>query len=322
MSQILKLLDDLRDTDTVSERLRELEPDQEILRENLEGIQRRREVIARRLNEELRTSQSDLVQYHVRKNEDDRYPVLAVAKAISGFQELVTSVFDAIRSAPKKQYRPLADNVVLSTLDLAMALPVGSVLVSMSVQNDRLLAVKSDLDQTFDRVFEIINTRDSERLRGLADVVGIASISKAHAWAAATCNFGLSTKIEIRKDLTSEPQRVEISNLQAQTLKDIIEEKSDKQVDPETVVGELIGIDVDDNPDRTYFHLDTIDKRTIIGKLDSSFPRGQHWAVREFYMARLAKVTTTRYSTGEERVDWLLVHLQPFLGELPAPDRA
>src|SRR5580692_10937532 len=115
MSQILKLLDDLRDTDAVSEHLREIEPDQEILRENLEGIQRRREVLARRLNEQLRTTQSDLVQYHVKKTEDDRYPVLAIARAISGFQELVTSVFDALRSAPKKQYRPQAENVVLST---------------------------------------------------------------------------------------------------------------------------------------------------------------------------------------------------------------
>src|ERR1700733_751361 len=141
MNRIFKLLDDLRDTDAVTERLREVETDQDILRENLEGFQRRREVLERRLTEELKISQSDLVQYHVKKTEDDRYPVLAIAKAISGFQELVTSVFDAIRSAPKKQYRPQPGNVALSTLDLAMALPVGSVLISMSVENDRLLAV-------------------------------------------------------------------------------------------------------------------------------------------------------------------------------------
>ena len=320
MSHITKLLDALRDTDAVSERLRELEPDQDILRENLEGIRRRREVLAMQLNKELRSSQSDLVQYHVKKNEDERYPVLAVARAVAGFQELVTSVFDALRSAPKKQYRPQADNVALSTLDFAMALPVGSVLVSMSVENDRLLAVKSDLDQTFDRVFEIMNTRDSERLRSLADVVGIASISKAHDWAATAANFGLNTKIEIQKDLKSEPQRIEISNSQAQILKEIIEEKSDKQIDLETVVGELLGIDVDPNPDQSYFHIETIDKRRITGKLDSSFSRTRSWAVHVVYTARIAKVTTTKYSTGEERVEWLLVFLEPFAGQLTGPE--
>jgi hypothetical protein len=38
----------------------------------------------------------DLVQYHVEGPEADRYPAVAAAKAILGFQELITSVFDAM----------------------------------------------------------------------------------------------------------------------------------------------------------------------------------------------------------------------------------
>jgi hypothetical protein len=197
-----------------------------------------------------------------------------------------------------------------------MALPVGSVLVSMSVKNDRLLAIKSELDQTFDRVFEILNTRDSEHLRALADVVGIASISKAHDWAASVAWFGLNTKIEIQKDTTEPPRQVEISNSQAQMLKEIIEEKSDRETDPETVIGLLVGIDVDQDVDRSRFHVKTQDGRDIVGKLAETFPRGQHWAVNENYIAQVIKVTTTKYSTGQDTVEWLLGHLAPFLGDL------
>lgn len=317
MNEIHRILELLQDTDEASVRFEQLtrdNPDDLANLVNVRAVRKRRADLERRLNAELRTSQADLVQYHIKKTEEDRYPVVAVAEAISGFQQLVTSVFDALRSTPKKRYRPQPDNVALSTLDLAMALPVGSVLVSMSIENNRLLAIQSELDQTFERVFEILNTRDSEHLRQLADVVGIASIAKAHDWAASAAWHGLNTKIEIQKDTTKEPRRFEISNSQAQTLMEVIEEKSDKEIEPETVMGELIGIDVDPDPDRTYFHIETNDKRTLTGQLDVSFPRDQHWAVHVIYTARVAKVTTTKYATGEERIEWVLVHLQPFEG--------
>jgi len=38
----------------------------------------------------------------------------------------------------------------------------------MSVENERLIAVKSDLDHTFDRVFDILNAREPDDLRELA----------------------------------------------------------------------------------------------------------------------------------------------------------
>lgn len=323
MNEIQRLLDQLQDTDSATLHFQQLaqgDPHNILHAINVRAVRKRRTDLERRLNAELKTTQADLVQYHIKKTEEDRYPVLAVAQAISGFQELVTSVFDALRSAPKKRYRPQPDNLALSTLDLAMALPVGSVLVSMSVENNRLLAIKSELDQTFDRVFEILNTRESEHLRALADVVGIASISKAHDWAASVAWFGLNTKIEIQKDITEPPHMIEISNSQAQTLKEIIEEKSDRVVEPETVVGELIGIDVDPDVDRSQFHLATTDARSISGKLADTFPRSQHWAVHELYTAQVIKVTITKYSTGQDTVEWLLGNLAPFSGALPPPN--
>jgi len=228
MNQIHRLLEQLQDTDSTVEQLERLaadSPNDPAYAINARAIRKRRADLERRLNAELRITQADLVQYHVERTDINRYPVTAVAKAILGFQELVTSVFDAIRTTPKQRYRPSADNIELSTLDFAIAVPVGSVLVSMSVENERLLALQSELDQTFERVFEVLNTRDSDGLRGLAEKVGIASISKAHDWAATTAQFGLNTKIRIQKTLESS-LAFEISNVEAQSLKEAIEEKA------------------------------------------------------------------------------------------------
>jgi hypothetical protein len=165
MNELVRILSLLQETDAAASRVQQdikSNPHDEVSRINAAAIHKRRSDLERRLNRELRVGQSDLVQYHIAKTEDREYPVLAVAKAIAGFQELVTSVFDAIRTAPKQRYRPSPESTALSSLDFGMALPVGSVVVSMTVPNERLIAVKSDLDQTFDSVFRILNTKESE----------------------------------------------------------------------------------------------------------------------------------------------------------------
>jgi hypothetical protein len=311
MNELARILSQLQETDNVSaqfERELKTNPNDEIARINSEAVLKRRMDLERRLSSELRSTQADLVEYHVSRTEDEKYPVLAIAKAISGFQELVTSVFDALKSAPKQRYRPSAENAALSSLDFGMALPVGSVLVSMSIPNDRLIAFKTELDETFENVFKILNTKEPEALREIANRVGIASIVKAHDWAASTAQFGLNTKIKVQKDLTT-ALNVEISTAGAQTLKEIIEEKSDQKIESHQVQGELVGIDVE--PPQTYFRLKTVDGRDLQGKLSDTFPRGNEWAVHVSYTAILLQVTTVRYSTGEEKVDWVLADLRP-----------
>jgi hypothetical protein len=312
MNEIHRILEQLQDTDSAAtrfEQLAEQNPNDTVHAINVRAIRKRRTDLERRLNAELRNTQSDLVQYHVEKSELDRYPALAVAKAIAGFQELVTAVFDAIRSTPKKRYRPSAENIALSTLDFAMAAPVNSVLISLSIENERLLAIKSELDQTFERVFEILKTREPDGLRMLAGRVGIAALSKAHDWAASTAQFGLNTTIAVRKEIGIDPVDFSISNSEAQSLKEAIEGQSDRATEPEAVIGELIGIDVDADLDRSYFHVKTQDGRNLEGKLAGSFLRDQHWAVHVVYIAHVIKITTIKYATGEEKVEWVLASL-------------
>lgn len=315
MKTIEQLLNQLGETEAANLRITHMladRPNDDLLRVNAEAIRKRRGDLERRLNSELRSTQSDLIEYHVDRPADDRYPVLAVAKTIAGFQELVTAVFDAIRTTPKQRYRPAPENVALSTLDFAMALPIGSVVVSLSVENERLLAIKSDLDRTFDEVFSLLKATDSEGLRGVAASIGIASIAKAHDWAESSSTFGLNTRISINKG-EDEERSFSLSSQDALKLKEIIEQRSEKRFTPHNVVGELVGIDID-RP-RTYFHIKTVDGQHLEGKLADTFAVDQEWAVHVTYNAKLIKVETVRYATGEEKIDWLLASLSAFDAE-------
>jgi hypothetical protein len=117
----------------------------------------------------------------------------------------------------------------------------GSVVVALSVHNDRLLAVKSELDQTFDLVISLLHARTDTELRELVNRVGVASISRAYNWAENSASYGLDTSIAWSKAIPhGEP--VSITKQQAQTLKDAIDATSDEEIKPEEHDCELIGI--------------------------------------------------------------------------------
>ncbi len=308
MNQLQHLIEQLQDTDSLIRKLdliAEQNPENEIYQFNIDSIKKRRSDLERRLNKELRFSQADLVQYHIAKEKTDSYPVKAVAKTIFDFQELITSVFDALRTTPKQRYTPSTESIELSSLEFSMALPVNSILISMSIQNERFLLIESELDKTFANVFEILKATDSDKLRELASKVGIASISKAHHWAQETWRYGLDTKITISKNL-SEPLEFEISKSDALALKEAIEQKSEQFISQENIIGELVGIDVE-RPG--YFHIRSLTGEDVGGKLSETFQTDAEWVININYIAHLSKISTVKYSTGEEKIDWILEKL-------------
>jgi hypothetical protein len=309
MTQIRTIIGDLQDTDLTIERLLTLaqsQPDDDIARFNLETIKKRRTDLERKLNYELRTEQADVVEYKIERVEVGTYPAKAIAGSIVTFQDLVTSVFDAIRTTPKKSYKPSPASVELSAMDFAGA-RAGSVIVAMAIHNERLLAVKSELDTTFDLVVALLRARTDGQLRELVNRVGIASISKAYSWAENSAAYGLDTSIAWSKAVPhGEP--VAISKQQALALKDAIEATSDEQITLEEYDCELVGID----DDTSYFHIKMVDGTEIKGGISAEFPKGIQWVTHENYHALLSKSVRIKYSTGEERERWTLVRLTPF----------
>jgi len=83
MSQLFSLLEQLQDTNSVTDQLDRMmadNPSDEIYRINADALRKRQRDLRRRLDLELRGSQSDLIQYHIQRTEVDRYPALAIAR--------------------------------------------------------------------------------------------------------------------------------------------------------------------------------------------------------------------------------------------------
>jgi hypothetical protein len=283
-------------------------PDDEVLQLNMQSVAKRQNDLVRRIDFDLHVTQNEICRYRVVRDWSDTYPAKAVAESLSKFQDLVTSVFDALRTAPKRRYRPSAENVDLSSLNFAGA-AAGSVIVTLSIPNDRLLAGETVLDRTFQLVERTLEAKDSEALHALAEEVGVATITKAYAWADANVSFGLDTSIAWGKHFATE-NKFAVTRDDAQAIKELIEDKSDEKTDPFEMDCVLVGFD---GPE-SYFHIQRIgEKEEIKGDLGPNVTHS--WTTNQPYRARLLRRSQIKYATGEEKVSWTLIDLLPL--ELP-----
>jgi hypothetical protein len=302
MIDLRDTLDSLHDTDVIVAKLNNLSENlaqDKILRINLEALVKRRHDLERRLGAQLRSDQLDLIEYRIEAASGDSCAAIAIARALQRFQEVTTCVFDAVRTAPKRIYQPSRENAELSMMTLAGA-RVGSVMMSLSIPNERLIAIQSDLDVAFELVFEVLRARSQNRLVQVQARTGIAALARAHAWAQNNVEYGLATFISWQKSMAVS-ESVAISQNDALLLQKTIENTALERIDDFEEECELLGL----NNASSSFVLRMATGDELAGLLGNQFPRGT-WTIHARYVAALTRRLRVRCSTGEETALWTL----------------
>ncbi|MCC6791647.1 MAG: hypothetical protein IT336_08185, partial [Thermomicrobiales bacterium] len=253
----------------------------------------------------LATHQLDLLRYRVELFDGSAPPAMAIARSVVQLQSLVTAVFDAVRSGPKRHHHPSHENLRMSSLSFA-SVPGTKAGLYLSIPNDRLLVLASDLDATFELIFELLAARSKTILRNLAARVGIASVVAAHAWAENAVQHGLTTTIGWRK-ANDERRTVALSHSDALLFKTAVESVTDDSVDEIDRPCELLAID----EAAGTFRIEATGSEVIAGTLGEGFARGGNWTTHHWYTAVLHRAVRVRYATGEETVRWSLRRLIP-----------
>lgn len=307
MSRLADLLEGIAEAEALAADLRlaiESDPADSTVPVNLEAVSRRRSDLERQLAAILAHVQMDLLRYQVEQFDGSDAPAIAACESIVRFQTLLTTVFDAVRSGPKRLYQPAAENVRLSALHFARA-PAGSA-VHLVIANDRLLAMESDLDVALELTFELFAARAKTLIRDIAARAGIAAVAAAHGWAGIAVTHGLTTTIGWRKR-NSERRSVTLSHSEALLFRTAIEAVVDEASQPRTCECELLSLD---EQART-FRLLLADKSLVSGQIADTFPFGGRWTLRHGYVADLLRASRVSYTSGEESIAWWLRGLAP-----------
>lgn len=302
MSRFQELVDLLTETDELLERLRE-NGDDDFIRLNSLSVKRRRNEISAELDEYLAFKQRSFLVYRIIRAGEQRYPAKAVGGALEVFQDLLTSVYDALVTGPKKRFRPALESIQETMLEFGGA-SAGSVKIFLAADEDRVLVDQTKFHQALQLVEKTLSAQSTDDLTALSKEVGIASISRAYTWAQHASQNGFTTELSWGQSLENRNDIV-IKREEAERVRALIAERSDEEPVSVEEVGILHGFD----KETSYFHFEVSGQKDHIkGEVSPSMP--QKITTGVLYKARMIMTTVTVFATGEEKVKWMLLSLE------------
>jgi hypothetical protein len=308
MNMLLDLREKLQDTHATMARLRRAliaSPGDDGLALMAESLAQRQEDLEVAFSRAAGAQLLDVCKYRLIPETGDAYPILGISKILAEFQQLVTTVFDAIKTKrPKVRARIAPDLVQLSTFDFGYVAP-GSLEVVLTVPNDRLLLVESDLDHAVNTVFRMMKSSDARDVGNLAETVGAASIKKLYELSEDHYKYALSADIRWIRD-TDIKAEIFVQPAEFEFLCGRLDERSEETNETVSVRGRLVGLDVDVGT----FHMTFPEGEDIRGRLGGMVTRDRPSQVPGNYIADMVKTTVVYYSTREDNTRYELLELR------------
>ncbi|MBI4303797.1 MAG: hypothetical protein HY665_05620 [Chloroflexi bacterium] len=237
--------------------------------------------------------------------EEGRPSVKALSNVLGDFQNLVTTVYDAVKTAiPKTRARISADIASESEFQFGYTFP-GSVGVVLTIPNQRLLLGESHLDESLRLIFEMAKVYDSSVILEFAKRIGPASVRALYKWAYDHAESGLGADIEWRRKQNIRT-RLFAQRPELQKLYHAISITSDEHTTELTLHGDLVGADVT----RKTFHMKLVQGEDIRGSFTDAISEDLRVELPKRYKARIIKTEKILYSTEEEITSYYLLELQ------------
>lgn len=246
----------------------------------------------------------DVCSYRVFR--DGAVPTLKGLSSVLGdFQSLVSTVYDAVKSqVPKMRARISVEIASATEFRFAYTYP-GSVGVVLTLPNERRLLGESALDESIQAIANMAKVERPSDVLQYAQRFGPATVRALYRWAYDHAESGLGVDIEWRRQqvvrthlLTQRPE--------FEKLHHTISITSEETVSEETLVGSLVGADVE----RQSFHLRLENGDDIRGRLAVALNKEQTIELPKRYRARLVRTHKISYSTEEELDSYQLTGLE------------
>jgi hypothetical protein len=305
MSALLNLIAKLRDNGAlISELEKELAKNRASRAIELEliSLHQHKRKLETQLEEIAANELIDICDYRVIPA-SDYFPISALASILKQFQDLFTTVFDAIKSGPKKMARVSAEIAKESEFGFGYTYS-GSLGIKLTIPNTRLIGVAPAVDQCFENVLKLTQARTSEQIVEFSHTLGVASIRKLFAWSDNLQKLDTSAEIKWQKG-KQVMNSVVVQPPQLRELCGIIKAKSKEELEKHDLTGTLVGLDT---LLRT-FHISFPEGEDMKGSLSKDFSNDPHAEIDTIYSAKITKKITTHFSTEEEDCKYELLSL-------------
>lgn len=280
------------------------DPASKALRINLAAKQKLANQMRERLFQAAKERSVEICNYRLIQVKSGRYGLLYVSDSMLNYQYLFTQVHDARKSGPKSKASFGNDVLEESMLEVGYTYS-GSLGIVLMVPSDPDLFDRTNLDNSIDTFFRVIEIERTSELREIAKELGNAVIKRVHDWSAANVRGGFDADVRwSRSDGRQLGQLVQHGRMEK--LVNLIEATSAIETEIIEVTGTLVGIDVKAGT----FHFVVPNGNDYRGFLARDFDRNVEIKVNKTYLARISEARTTIYATEQTRRERVLLFLR------------
>ncbi len=267
----------------------------------LQSLESRRDKFREELAEITKQESIEVCDYRIIQSSGSSYALSAITSALHDFQDIFSIIFDAITTKPKQRFELSADIAEKTRLDFGFAY-AGSLGVALTIPNERLLAIDSNLDSAMKVVFSLLEIQSPEAIKEAALRYGRPAVKKLYSWSKVHKDYGMSADIkwirekETRSSVIAQPENFA-------RICEIIETKNEPQIESITLIGVLDAW----NATGRRFILRVPDAEPINGIFKKGFDATPSRTVHGTrYQANLLKYTTVIYTSDADQVYWEL----------------
>jgi hypothetical protein len=306
MSRVRAILDEMNDLEATTARF-ERDFDPETARADrlaLLSLESRRKMLEADLTGATMREFIEVCDYRIIPDNDASYSVAAVTGVLRTFQELVTIVFDAITTKPKQVATSDPAVIAKTRFDFGFAYS-GSLGVALTIENERLFAIESHLDQAIDAVFALLKVNGAEGLHSGVTAYGTPAVRKLYALSKLHRDYGMSAEIKWVRDGETR-KRVLAQPPEFSELCKLIERRGEERTEDFEVTGLL---EMWDHHGRRFL-LSPPEGDSIRGAFAKDFDATTPRRVPERYNVKLLRHTKFNYAKDQEEVSWELVGIE------------
>jgi hypothetical protein len=307
MAELLEIITQIEDTEAAiakTEQAFATHPGESGLRFALASLEKRQRELSEDFNLHAAARGLDVCSYRLFGRSSERPTLRVFANALRDFQELFTTVYDALVKGPKERLRVGVESLAQTSFGFGYSF-TGSLGVVLTLPNERLL-IPTPLDETIKTVFELARSAHPQDVESFAKKLGPAPIRMAYLWAQHQVEAGVGAEIEWRRaqDVRASAifQAPELARLQ-----EAIEKTSEVEETVFTWVGVLLGGDVKTG----QFHMSFEGENEIRGRMARDLALEERLTLRERYRATIRKTKVTTLATGKVDETHELVEIEP-----------
>jgi hypothetical protein len=272
----------------------------------ISSLERRRDELKEVLEALAAERLVDICDYRVLPNELHRYPVKAIGKSLTRWQDVVTAFFASVRDKKARTKAQYSDETeAAATLNFGYAYQ-GSLGLVMYVPNEQLMLTETDLDIAVDAIMRLSESENVGQVQRIAKAFGKAAVKSFFDWSKAHTDAGFSADIKWQRGDEIKFERV-MQPADLERVQSIIKTADTREDHTDVYDGVLVALDVKQGAFKMSFP--DPDLSDIRGKFDEHFDWKKKHHVPARYDALLRRIVYTSLWSNEERIEWELIEL-------------